>query len=345
MTGLHIQPGNLDETAIDDHFRMRIRVVDAEGAELASGRDLVKLQERLGEQAQRRFMDRQGAGFNRDGETDWTFGELEARVDTGSGSPAFPALVDQEDAVGLRLFDTWAEAVHAHNDGVLRLLSLKLADKMKYLRGRAGLDRRALLAWSSIGSSEDLAADLAWRALGDTAGDLSGVRDEAQFESLCAQVRKELLRVHQRLAGQLEESLLLYARLSPVVYGKLQSRRPGVFHDISSQFEDMLYPGFITELWPGRLAHYPRYLAAVQERLAQLDLDPLRDAQRMAQIEPWWQRYLEAIEAGQPYDEALDAYRWLVEEFRVSVFAQRLGTAEKVSEKRLRQAWKATGIA
>ena len=71
-----------------------------------------------------------------------------------------------------------------------------------------------------------------------------------------------------------------------------------------------------------------------------MDQDPARDAQRMAQVETWWQHYLDAIEAGQPYDEDLDAYRWLVEEYRVSLFAQRLKTAAKVSEKRLADAWR-----
>ena len=69
---------------------------------------------------------------------------------------------------------------------------------------------------------------------------------------------------------------------------------------------------------------------------------PVRDSQRMALVEPWWSRYLGALESGQPYDEAMDAYRWLVEEYRVSIFAQRLRTAEKVSEKRLADAWKRT---
>ena len=97
------------------------------------------------------------------------------------------------------------------------------------------------------------------------------------------------------------------------------------------------------ELESGRLQHYPRYLRAVEERLAQLELNPLRDRQRQAEVEPWWQRYCEALAAGKDYDEAMDAFRWLLHEFRVSLFAQRLGTAVKVSPKRLAEAWRAIG--
>ena len=141
----------------------------------------------------------------------------------------------------------------------------------------------------------------------------------------------------------LDESLRLYGKIAPKVNGRLESDRPEVFHDIGSQLEDMFYPGFLGDLFPGRLAHYPRYLKALEERMEQLAQDPLRDAKRMALVEPWWSKYLAALEAGQPYGEAMDAYRWLVEEYRVSVFAQRLRTAEKVSEKRLAEAWKRTG--
>jgi ATP-dependent helicase HrpA len=92
------------------------------------------------------------------------------------------------------------------------------------------------------------------------------------------------------------------------------------------------------------LNHYPRYLKAIEERWEQLQQNPLKDQQRMAEIKPWWDRYLGALERGDLYDEHLDAYRWLLEEYRVSLFAQRLGTDGKVSEKRLKQSWKNTGL-
>ncbi|MEJ2385487.1 MAG: ATP-dependent RNA helicase HrpA [Xanthomonadales bacterium] len=343
MTGLEVPLEALDEHRIEDHFRFLIRVVGPDGGVLETGRDLAGLQERHGRRAQRRFMDRQGAGFNRDGETEWAFDRLETRVRTDAGAVAWPALVDQDDAVGLRLFDTWEEAALAHHDGVLRLLRLRLADKLKYLRGRPGLPRAALMAWSSIGSAEDLAADLVERCLADVAGNLNDVRDAEAFDALAQSVRKAIGPRMQSTAKALAEALAVYGRIAPRVYGKLERQRPDVFADISSELEDMLYPGFLAELWPGRLEHYPRYLRAVEERLLALDQDPGRDAGRMQLVAPWWQRYQDALAAGNVYDEAMDRYRWLIEEYRVSIFAQPLGTAEKVSEKRLAAAWAKTG--
>jgi len=339
MTGLDVPLAELDEDRIDPHLRFFLRVEDRDGQVLATGRDLLALQEELGQKAQRRFMDRQGKGFNRDGETDWVFGELPLRVETGAGVTAYPAIVDQEDAVGLRLFDTWGEAAFAHEQGVLRLLRFRLADKLKYLATHHGIGRAALLAWSSIDSPQRLAASFVLRCLADTAGELSRVRDPGAFEELCDRVRRDIGVTVQEESAVLDEALRLYGELAPRAGRRLERRLPEAHADIASQLQDLLYPGFLEDLFPGRLQHYPRYLKALRERLDQADRDPARDAQRMAQVAPWWQRYLETIEAGQPYDEDLDAYRWLVEEYRVSLFAQRLKTAVKVSEKRLADAW------
>ena len=343
MTGLEIPAAELDESRIDDHLRFRIRVVGRGGEEVAAGRDLDALQQRLGKQAQKKFMQRQGADYNRDGETEWTFGTIEKKVVTGSGMAAYPALVDQENAVGLRLFDTWGEAVVSHGEGIVRLMRFQLSDKLKYLARHHGLSPAALLAWSSIGSTDELLADLVHRSLVDSLGNTAGIRSAQAFKEAVKTVRNTIGRAQQRQADILNEALGLYAEIAPMVYGKLEGVRPAVFNDISGQLEDLFYPGFLSDLFPGRLQHYPRYLKATRERLAQLAQDPLRDAKRMALTDPWWQRYLAALEQGHPYDEDMDAYRWLIEEYRVSLFAQKLRTAEKVSEKRLAEAWKRTG--
>ena len=126
--------------------------------------------------------------------------------------------------------------------------------------------------------------------------------------------------------------------------GGAERKWPEACADINAQLDDLIYPGFLADLEPGRLTHYPRYLRAIEERLGQLQQNPHKDQQRMAQVRPWWDRYTAALERGELYDESLDAFRWLLEEFRVSLFAQRLGTDGKVSEKRLEQSWKSTGL-
>jgi ATP-dependent helicase HrpA len=133
--------------------------------------------------------------------------------------------------------------------------------------------------------------------------------------------------------------LPVYRHLGSTLDDEFFSRYPDAAMDLRQQLDDLVYEGFLLELSPGRMGHYPRYLEAMEERLLALRENPTRDHQRMNQVMPWWSRYLERLEEGAIYDEAMDEFRWLIEEYRVSVFAQRLGTAVKVSEKRLATAW------
>ena len=344
MTGLSVSAADLDEASIADHYRFNICVIDENAELIAQGRDLSSLQETLGHVARRRFMDNQGEAYRQDGETSWVFGKLERTVTTADGNTAWPALVDQETAVGLRLFDTYEDAALSHMDGVRRLLALNLSDKLLYLSKHHGLSREALLVWSALGSSQQLIADLVWKSLAETAGDLHQVLDKDAYEALCLRVRNELGKTALRFSDLLNEALAVYGRLSARLSDSFESRWPDASSDVASQLDDLVYPGFLADLGPGRLVHYSRYLRGIEERLEQLEQNPGRDRQRQAQIQPWWDRYTDALERGALYDEQLDAFRWLLEEFRVSLFAQKLGTDGKVSEKRLAQAWRITDL-
>ena len=253
---------------------------------------------------------------------------------------AWPALVDQESAVGLRLFDDADEAANAHFHGVLRLLAIECRDKLRYLEKHHGLTREAQMAWAPFGSVAALVSDLSWSAMVEAAGNrVLDIRTEAAFIELTKDVRKRLVSVFQTRAGLLDLVMKRVQAISPLLDDRFAAARPGIFEDVDAQLQDLLYEGFLRDLEPDRFQHYPRYLEAVQMRLDRVGLNPARDLQLMSELQPWWQRYLDFVAAGGVYDERVDAYRWLLEEYRVSLFAQQLGTAEKVSAKRLEQAW------
>ncbi|MGA0265747.1 MAG: ATP-dependent RNA helicase HrpA [Lysobacterales bacterium] len=340
MAGVSISSREFDEELLPDHLRLRFVIHDASGEVLAVSRDLAALQERFGARARRRFMDRQGTDWNRDGVAQWDFNELPATVQTGRGIKAWPALVDQESAVGLRLFDDADEAANAHFHGVLRLLAIECRDKLRYLEKHHGLTREAQMAWAPFGSVAALVSDLAWSAMVEAAGNrVLDIRTEAAFIELTKDVRKRLVSVFQTRAGLLDQVMKRVHAVSSLLDDRFAAARPGIFEDIDAQLQDLLYEGFLRDLEPDRFQHYPRYLEAVQLRLDRVGLNPARDLQLMSELQPWWQRYLDFVAAGGVYDERVDTYRWLLEEYRVSLFAQQLGTAEKVSAKRLEQAW------
>jgi len=339
MSGLDLQAHQFDERALEPHLRMRIQVVDESGVEIASSRDLAELQQRLGKTAQREFMDRQGLGVNRDGASSWEFDVLQPQVKTASGASAFPALVDQQSAVGLRLFDTQADAWMSHQAGVQRLLRLQLGDKLVWLHKHPGLSRECQLAWTALAPVEHLVKDLVESSLLLTAGDCWLIRDASSFEALCDQVRSRIGSVARSQADVLNDVIpRIKALQSAMQAGRFQVAAV-TLSDIQEQLADLVYPGFLAELEAGHLQHYPRYVTAIEERLQQAADNPQRDLQRLQEILPFWQSYQQRLESGAIYDTALDEFRWLLAEFRVSVFAQKLGTSGKVSAKRLHQAW------
>jgi ATP-dependent helicase HrpA len=344
MTGIEIDAVDLDESLLPDYLRFRVEVITGDGTRIAISRSLSALQQQFGQQARRRFMDRLGSDHQRDHEQDWVFGALPGSILTEDGSgqltKAWPAIIDQGDTVGLRMFDTAEEAALEHRRGVLCLLALKLGSKLRDLRKHHGLSSAALLAWSAVGSTEILIDDLLEHGLELAAGKRpAGIRDEAAFTALLDKVRAGLGLLFRRQADHLDRSLRLWSELSNALDDAYHDHRPDVFNDMRSQLDDMVYEGFLKDLSPRRLKHYPRYLEAMRIRLVGVDKDPHRDAIRMQQIEPFWHQYLQLLEQGRDYDEAVDKYRWLMEEFRVSLFAQQLGTCAKVSVQRLHKAW------
>lgn len=343
LAGVTVSGVDFDPAQLSEHLRMRVRVLGRDGETLAEDRDLAALQERLGGEAQRRFMARQGEGFNRDGLRDWDFGALPENVTTEAGVEAWPALVKQDSAVGLRLFETAEEALAEHREGVLGLLALRLADKLRWLAKHHGLPRSAQLAWvgraDPVPAADELVRDLARHALYECAEpDLAEVRDAQAFEALAERVRAGLGPAFQRLVADLARVMESLPELERRLAG-LADRGAVIVDDLDAWLADLVYPGFLLELEPGRFRHYPRYLASAGQRLDAQALDPSRDTRLQEQLARFQSRYDDWLAAGKPYLEELDAYRWLLAEYRVSLFAQRLGTQGKVSPKRLQKAW------
>jgi ATP-dependent helicase HrpA len=338
MSGMQIGAGafNLDKLPRHLHFLLRIR---GEGGKvLGEGRDVQALIERFSGRARREFMDRQAGQWQRDGLGPDDFPELPKIITTRGGHKAWPALVAQDDAAGVRLFDTPEEAQRAHHDGVAVLLRKALKDKWKYLAREHGLSREAQLAWTRVEDVSALAETLRNLALRSFLDDAWAVRDAETFGGLTTVVRRELIGRYQPAAALLDECLRRWHALS-MQLDSLVEAAPKAIADMRSQLDDLMYASFPDDIDCERLAHYPRYLHAMEQRLDALERDPVRDEQRMRQVQPWWDRYLDHLAEGGWYTPELDRYRWLIEEYRVQVFAQGLGTAEKVSKHRLDERW------
>ncbi|NEZ04652.1 ATP-dependent RNA helicase HrpA [Wenzhouxiangella sp. XN201] len=339
MSGMEIEPADFKLDKLPRHLFFLIRLRDDGGQVLGESRDVAELIERFSERARREFMDRQAGQWQRDDLGPADFPELPEAITTRGGHRAWPALVDQGRRAGVRLFDSEIEARQAHRNGLLVLAREAIRDKWKYLQKNHALSRDAQLAWARVEDPAAMTESLRSLALRDLLNEAWAVRDRAAFDQRVAAIRQDLLIKYAELAQIADKMFVLWHQADRWL-NSLEEAVPGAVRDMQSQLEDLMYAGFLDDIDARRLRHYPRYLEALHVRLEVLEQDPVRDRQRMAEVGPWWQRYLDHLAEGGWYTPTLDRYRWLVEEFRVQVFAQKLGTAEKASRQRLESAWK-----
>ena len=340
ISGLKFEPSDWNEEQLDKHLRFHIQVLE-QGKVIAESRCLQELKQLLGEQARQQFMHKEGQDWHQDGLQSWSFDNLPETVTTPGGSTAWPALVDQQDSVGIRLFDNPAEAGVSQHAGLVRLLLLKLPDKLKYLRKNSGIKAAAAMSYLALSDADgaDPAVDLLMSVLDELVAAFAAPNDAASFQNLLGHVAQQWVLECSQQAKIFNQLMEQYQQASLLINDELAQRHRRVWEDVEGQLSDLVYTGFLHDVKAPVLRQYPRYLQALVLRLQRLDQDPGKDAKRMAAVEPWWQLYLNWLEEMGTYTTELDNYRWLLEEYRVSLFAQELGTSQKVSAKRLGQLW------
>ncbi|HEX7815327.1 ATP-dependent RNA helicase HrpA [Dyella sp.] len=339
-TGVEVDAQAFEGIELPAHFSMRYRLYDGDeqgrGHTLAASRDLAGLRAQWEGRAREAFSRKTDIELTREDVTGWDFEQIPAQVRSDGGLMAFPALVDLGDAVALRVFERSDEARQAHRQGVIRLLRNAIATDMKQARRRLPVSNALALKYAPLGGVDGLREDLVEGGFADLLErhDLD-VRTAAAFESLHTQFSRELFAAGIERLKLAEPIIEAQAELKPWLEPPLMGFARASYDDMREQLDALLVPGFLRELSTARLAHLPRYLRAMRLRGERLRQDPTRDQQRMLQVLAYWRHYLDFRAEGVG---PLDELRWLIEEWRVSLFAQELKTAEPVSIKRLGKA-------
>jgi len=347
MTGIEVPAGSWDDAKLPDHLRMNLLVVDEGGREIAEGRDLKALQERLAGRARAAFEDAPSGDWSRQGIERWDFGELPEYVELrqhGATLRGYPALVDEGDNVRLTLADSAARAAAENRAGIRRLFLLALRQQAKYLRKQLpGMDRLCLL-YAPLGPCEALKEELLCRVFDEAFGlDDSLPRDDEAYGIRLQAGRGRVVELGTELVPVLEDALERFVALRRRIEGDVPLAQMESWQDVKAHTERLVYPGFVAEArWPW-LRALPRYLEGLQKRVEKLERDPDRDRRATASIAPLWRQYLERRsqhDSNGVRDPELDTYREMLEEYRISLFAQELGTRIRVSERRLAEQWK-----
>jgi ATP-dependent helicase HrpA len=333
--------------SISEHLKMNFRVIDDQGHLLDYGRDLKQLQQKYSLTAVTSFDQIAADELHHTGCIQWAFDDLPATysfIQQGQSVVGFPALVDEGDTVGVRIFDTQSKADAQHLAGLMRLFQLKLRKECTYLLKNALQSAAAELSYGRLPAHPLLGGES--RSYKDDTLSLilysvfiegqSSIRTQQAFEESVAQHRQGLLTMAHDVSQLSLEIMASYNNLQTQLT-RFKATDP-LAKELREQLALLIYAGFIRNTPYPQLKAIPRYLKAMQYRLDKLDNTPQKTQEINRYALRYWQDVAKRAkkETVRPEHEP---FRWMLEELRVSLFAQQLKTAYPISAKRLEKAW------
>ncbi|GBK96180.1 ATP-dependent RNA helicase HrpA [Haemophilus influenzae] len=342
MTGVTVEAEHWNWEQIPSHLKMTFRVVDENGKKIAESMNLDELKFNLKDRVQESISAVADDGIEQSGLHIWSFADLPQcyeQKQRGFSVKAFPAIVDEKDAVGIKLFETEFEQSMAMQQGLRRLLLLNVPSPIKYLHEKLPNKAKLGLYFTPFGRVLDLINDCIACAVDKLIADFGGfVWDEAGFEKLRDFVRENLNEVTVDIAQKVEQILTLTYQLNQRLKGKMDFTMAFALSDIKSQLAGLVYQSFVQKSGYDRLPDLQRYLQAVDKRIDKLAQDVNRDRAamlRVEQVQQAYQQLLAKLPKSKPISDEVAEIRYMIEELRVSLFAQQLGTKYQISDKRI----------
>ncbi|GAA2759609.1 ATP-dependent RNA helicase HrpA [Actinopolymorpha rutila] len=352
FTGILVPRESWDLDRVPDHLKPTFRVLDGRGRTLGEGRDLAALKEKLRGEL-KVTLAKAASGVERANLRSWDFEEVPAefaKQRAGLSVRAYPALADAGDSAAIRLFESEADARRAMWAGTRRLLLLNLPSPVKYVLDRQSYQTKLALSHSPHGSAAALFDDCLACAVDKLMADNGGpVRDRAGFDRLRDAVRADLHDTVADTVARVADILAVAHELDTRLRRTSNPLLLPAMTDVKAQLAGLVFPGFVTETGWRRLPDVVRYLRAIDRRLDKVGAETHRDAERMRSVQQVQEAYEQARarlsrdarvsgSLSAEAEEGLREIRWMIEELRVSYFAQVLGTPGPISDKRILKA-------
>ncbi|MER0373658.1 ATP-dependent RNA helicase HrpA [Vibrio vulnificus] len=345
MTGATVLREDWKLDQVPDHLKVTFRAVDERNRKLKEHKDLHELKESLKEKVQETLSKVADDDIEQQGLHTWSFGELPQVYQQKRGGyqvKAFPALVDNKDSVEIKLYETEQEQISAMKAGQRRLILLNVPSPIKYLHANLPNKSKLGLYFNPYGKVLDLIDDCIACGVDKLIEEQGGlVWEPEKFEALKEHVRAELGDTVVDIAKQVETILTTAFNINKKLKGKIDFTMAFALSDIKAQIEGLIFKDFATECGWKRLPDILRYMKAIERRMEKLPIDPNKDRLHMLKIESVVKDYkelLNKIPKGLAVPENVKEIRWMIEELRVSFFAQQLGTPYPVSDKRVKNA-------
>lgn len=342
MTGVKVTQEDWETGNLPAHLSMRFEVVGNTGQILRAGRNLATLQEAYVGEVEETLLRFSDNSIEQDQVTDWNFGDLPESVDiqkSGMTLQGYPALLANAEGVGIKLFATQASAMSAMPVGVRALYKQVLKDEVRYLQRKLPNIDVLSLRFTPFGNKQLLIDDIVDASIDHVFVDLENLpRSRDSFMQSLEAGKSDLVGVASRYCDVLGQVFEQHRQVAKRLEGSISLSwiEPAV--DIRDQIAQLIYPGFVTATGLQRLQRVPLYFQAMDKRLDAIDMAPDKDRRRRAELLPVWESFKNlplSRDEDPAYHQAHQDLRWAFEELRISLFAQDLGTREKVSISRL----------
>ncbi|WP_034474386.1 ATP-dependent RNA helicase HrpA [Aestuariibacter salexigens] len=350
MTGVEVTRDQWQEDGLPLHLQMGFSILDENLKEVAFARDLVALQEQLSGRVQDTLKQAASPEMEQRGLTEWQFDDLPEQIIEKTGAfevKAYPALVAEKNSVAIELFDRPEQAAYQHRQGLIKLLALSVPSPINYLQQKLPNKAKLGLYFNPFGDIQSLIDDCITASIDRqieqfcTSQQLKDVRHQHEFLQLRDRVRASLNDDVLDISQRVESGLTIAHDVQKRLKGNVPLDMIAAHGDIKSHLQKLVYPGFVSDIGVARLTDWQRYLKGIARRLEKLPVDPSRDRLHMLTLDKIDQQYDALIKRLEEQyavnDEALEI-RWMIEELRVSLFAQQLGTRIPISAKRIEQA-------
>lgn len=342
ISGIKIPDNAWQTDSLEPHFFMRFNILNDNNKCIAQGRNLLVLQDSLKQEVSKQFSNTIHWNIEEKNITQWNFGELPNVIEkklNGINIQGFPALQDDDNSVSIVVVDTQEHANRIQHDGLKRLYLLSLKQQVKYLNKNLPNIQKICMRYTNIGHCDDLKLSIIDASIENTFfSDKVSIKNKERFEKKLLEGSGEFINNANKICEILSDVFESYSDIQKQMKKNIKPNWLQNLADIQSQLDHLIYEDFLYYTPIEYFYHYPRYLQAIQNRLDKLPQSSERDRQHTNMLAPYWERFVELND--EHYENPVfTLYRWMLEEYRVSLFAQGLKTKIPISEKRIENQW------
>ncbi len=340
MTGVKTTVEMWQNKVLPTHLQLIFNVVDKGNKTRKTSRHFTDLQEQFSQKANKSFQQTASQSHQVNNAKDWVFKTIQPTITLNNGLIAYPAIISQTEGVGLRLFETQEQAYTKHLQGLKTLIKLRTPAKYRYLQKNLSTSIKSQFAWNQLETSHTLIEHIIDAVLEGIIEQNLPILSQEKFDEICSLLEKQWLKNANEACNAINPIIEQWYIIWQSIEDNAEKITTNTYDDMQHQLDYLIYADFLYEVEITQIKHYPRFIKGLEIRLQAAIENPKKEAEKLAQLQKVSLPFYTVASEAEVYNKSLQEFHILLEEYRISLFAQNLGTKQKVSDVRMIKAWK-----